>query len=125
MSAPTQVEVFAALGDPTRQELLGLLAAAERAPAAALAAPLAITRQAVEKHLGVLERAGLVRTERSGRRVSYAVRTEALAESAAWLQDLAAAWDRRLTAVKAAAEAATEPSRRNRVQTPSRRRWRR
>ena len=102
------VEVFAALGDPTRQELLTLLGRQQASTAAALAAPLAVTRQAVEKHLRVLDRAGLVDSRHVGRRVHYAVRPDALRRSAAWLTDVAAGWDRQLAMVKVAAEQAEQ-----------------
>lgn len=104
MSAPP-LEVFAALADPTRQRMLTLLADHDHGSAAALTGPLALTRQAVEKHLRVLERAGVVARRRDGRRVSYAVRSDTLRTSAAWLDELARGWDRRLAAVKQAAEA--------------------
>jgi DNA-binding transcriptional ArsR family regulator len=97
------VEVFAALGDPTRQRLLETVAQGDRTTAD-MAALLDITRQAVEKQLRVLEQAGLVRRQRLGRRVQYAVRPAALSETATWLSALADTWDRRLAAVKALAE---------------------
>jgi len=97
-------EVFAALGDPTRQHLLELLAERGRASATTLAGPLGVTRQAVNKHLAVLERAGLVGSVRQGREVLYAVRRIELDRSAAWLLERAERWDRRLAALKAAAE---------------------
>jgi len=105
MSQAALADVFAALGDPNRQRLLELLAAGGRASATTLAAPIAVTRQAVDKHLRVLERAGLVSSARAGRQVMYAVRGEEFERSAAWLRDVAASWDRRLAAIKAAAEA--------------------
>jgi DNA-binding transcriptional ArsR family regulator len=103
VSTAPPVEVFAALGDPTRQRLLEAVAGSERS-AADLASLLVITRQAVEKQLRVLEQAGLVQRVQLGRRVRFAVRTEALAETATWLSALADTWDRRLFAVKALAE---------------------
>lgn len=103
LSDDASVAVFAALGDPTRQRLLTAVARGDGS-AGELAELLAVTRQAVEKQLRVLERAGLVERVRLGRRVSFAVRTQALAESASWLCDLADAWDRRLSAVKVLAE---------------------
>jgi DNA-binding transcriptional ArsR family regulator len=104
VSTAPPVEVFAALGDPTRQRLLEAVAVSESS-AADLATLLAITRQAVEKQLRVLEQAGLVQRVHLGRRVRFAVRTEALEETATWLSSLADTWDRRLAAVKALAEA--------------------
>jgi DNA-binding transcriptional ArsR family regulator len=63
-----------------------------------------VSRQAVTKHLQVLEGVGLLRSRRTGREVLYVVRPEALARQARWLDDVAAAWERRLASVKAAAE---------------------
>ena len=102
------VEVCAALGDPTRQRLLDVVAQGGGS-AAEMAVLLDITRQAVEKQLRVLEEAGLVQRVRLGRRVRFAVRTEALAETATWLSSLADTWDRRLAAVKALAESDATP----------------
>jgi DNA-binding transcriptional ArsR family regulator len=102
---PEPVAVFAALGDPTRQRLLVAVAAGEPS-AADLAALLAITRQAVEKQLRILEQAGLVRREHLGRRVRFAVRAETLSDTAHWLAVLADTWERRLAAVKVLAESA-------------------
>ncbi|MFJ6793505.1 ArsR/SmtB family transcription factor [Streptomyces sp. NPDC091268] len=103
--------VLAALADPTRRHLLELLAARGEATATALAAPLPISRQAVVKHLGVLDAAGLVTAGRVGREVRYAVRPEALDVTARWMSALAADWDRRLARIKRVAEEAEqEPS---------------
>jgi len=97
------LEVFAALGDPTRQRLLDVVAGGGGS-AADMGALLDITRQAVEKQLRVLEQAGLVEREQLGRRVRFVVRTETLADTATWLAALATTWDRRLAAVRALAE---------------------
>jgi DNA-binding transcriptional ArsR family regulator len=97
-------EVFAALGDPHRLALVQQLSREGQATATALAAPLPVSRQAVTKHLRVLEGAGLLRTRRTGREVLYLVRPDALARQARWLDDVAAVWERRLKGVKAAAE---------------------
>ena len=73
MTATTVAEVFAALGDPNRQRILEQIVAQGRASATTLAAPLAVTRQAVDKHLRVLKRAGIIAPVRSGREVLYAL----------------------------------------------------
>ena len=104
------VEVFAALGDPNRHRLLELLGVRGQASASDLADPMMVSRQAVAKHLDVLERAGLVTSRREGRRVLYAVQRAALDGSAAWLTDAATRWDQALAAVKVAAEAAAAES---------------
>jgi DNA-binding transcriptional ArsR family regulator len=104
------VEVFAALGDPNRHRLLELLGVRGQASASDLADPMMVSRQAVAKHLDVLERAGLVNSHREGRRVLYAVQRAALVGSAAWLTEAATRWDQALAAVKVIAETAAAES---------------
>ncbi|GAA4547159.1 ArsR/SmtB family transcription factor [Amycolatopsis samaneae] len=97
-------EVLAALADPTRRQLLDRLAAHPSATATQLAGELPVSRQAVVKHLAVLDRAGLVSGWRDGRERRYRVRPEALADTARWLDHLAARWAGRLAAIKRIAE---------------------
>jgi DNA-binding transcriptional ArsR family regulator len=87
--------VFDALADPTRRRIVERLG---RAPASAgeVADGLPVTRQAVVKHLVVLEEAGLVRGERDGRRVVFRLTPGPFAQAAGWMHDVGAAWDRRL-----------------------------
>ncbi|MFE9629640.1 ArsR/SmtB family transcription factor [Streptomyces sp. NPDC006463] len=98
--------VLAALADPTRRRLLDLLAAQGEATATTLAEGVPVSRQAVVKHLAVLDAAGLVTCGRVGREVRYAVRPAALDATARWMTALAADWDRRLAHIKRVAEAA-------------------
>lgn len=102
--------VLAALADPTRRQLLDLLAAQGEATATTLAERLPVSRQAVVKHLAVLDAAGLVSGSRVGREVRYAVRSAALDATARWMASLAADWDRRLATIKRLAEAAEQDS---------------
>jgi DNA-binding transcriptional ArsR family regulator len=104
--------VLVALADPTRRQLLDLLAAQGEATATTLAERLPVSRQAVVKHLAVLDAAGLVSGGRVGREVRYAVRPAALDATARWMAALAADWDRRLANIKRVAEAAERDSRR-------------
>jgi DNA-binding transcriptional ArsR family regulator len=97
--------VFAALADPTRWRLLGTLAQQGEGTATTLAAELPVSRPAVIKHLGVLDRAGLVTRRRAGREVRFRVEPARLDATARQIAALAAAWDTRLTALKALAEA--------------------
>jgi DNA-binding transcriptional ArsR family regulator len=103
-------EVFVALADPTRRQVLDVLAARGEASATILAVELPVSRQAVVKHLAVLDRAGLVRGVRRGREVRYSVRPERLDATARWLAGLAAEWDARLAAIKRLAETDESPS---------------
>jgi DNA-binding transcriptional ArsR family regulator len=93
-------DVFAALGDPTRREVLEQVAARGEATATELAAVLPVTRQAVAKHLGVLAGAGLVEPRRAGRETRYAPTPEPLGDAIAWMADLGAQWDARLARLK-------------------------
>ncbi|MDQ1380075.1 MAG: hypothetical protein QOG65_1487 [Actinomycetota bacterium] len=87
--------VFDALADPTRRRIVEHLG---RAPAGAgeIAERLPVSRQAVVKHLAVLENAGLVRGERAGRRVVFRLTPGPFAQAAGWMHDVGAAWDGRL-----------------------------
>ncbi|WP_406394913.1 ArsR/SmtB family transcription factor [Streptomyces sp. NBC_00887] len=98
--------VLGALADPTRRRLLDLLAAQGEATATTLAEGLPVSRQAVVKHLAVLDAAGLVTGGRVGREVRYTVRPAALDATARWMATLATDWDRRLADIKRVAEAA-------------------
>jgi len=96
--------VFAALADPTRWQVLHMLAQQGDRTATALAAQMPVTRPAVIKHLTVLDRAGLVTRKRAGREVLYRAEPAQLDATARLLAELAVAWDRRLAALKALAE---------------------
>lgn len=98
-------DVLVALADPTRRLLLDLLAAQDAVTATTLAGRLPVSRQAIVKHLAVLEAAGLVVGHRVGREVRYSPRPAGLDATTRWMSALAAGWDRRLAVVKRAAEA--------------------
>ncbi len=102
--ADAVAEVFSALADPTRRRILDALAAHGEATATVLAAELPVSRQAIVKHLGVLDRAGLVAGHREGREARYRVIPERLGVTARWMDRVAAAWDTRLSAIKRLAE---------------------
>jgi DNA-binding transcriptional ArsR family regulator len=99
----TLVPVFAALGDETRWSILTALGEGD-ASASALAGRLPVTRQAIARHLGVLEEVGLVKPVRVGREVRYRVVGAELAATARRLDGIGAEWDRRLAAIKEIAE---------------------
>ena len=98
--------LWAAVADPMRRRLLDALLAHGEATATTLAGELPVTRQAVAKHLAVLDRAGLVEGRRQGREVRYAVRPERLDDATQWLARVAAEWDARLATIKRLAESA-------------------
>jgi DNA-binding transcriptional ArsR family regulator len=96
--------VLAALADPTRRQLLDALVEAGQATATTLAVHLPVSRQAVVKHLRILEATGLVRGVRAGREVRFEAVREPLDASSRWLAELSASWDRRLRMIKEKAE---------------------
>ncbi|MBO9532047.1 MAG: helix-turn-helix transcriptional regulator [Solirubrobacteraceae bacterium] len=107
-ASPTAV--FAALADPTRWQVLNLLAEHDGGTATSLAEQMPVSRVAVVKHLGVLGGAGLVDSRRDGREVRFSVVTDALQDTAMLLARLASEWDTRLAAIKQFAEADTPPT---------------
>jgi DNA-binding transcriptional ArsR family regulator len=111
---PEEDELWATVSEPTRRRLLDVLLEHGGATATALAREVPVTRQAVSKHLAVLERAGLVTGERRGRELRYAVQPERLDAAADSMARVAAIWDRRLERIKHLAEAADAQDKRSR-----------
>jgi DNA-binding transcriptional ArsR family regulator len=101
---PGPAPVFAALGDRTRMSLLTRLSDGEPRSIAALSADTQLTRQAVTKHLHVLEGAGLVRSLRAGRETRFAYRPERVQEARAYLDRVSAQWDAALERLRALVE---------------------
>lgn len=97
-----------AVADTSRRRVLDLLLQHGEGTPTALAAELPFTRQAVAKHLAVLDRAGLVASSRRGREVHYAVKPEHLDVAVRAMAKVAARWDARLDAIKRKAEKSVE-----------------
>jgi DNA-binding transcriptional ArsR family regulator len=98
-------ELFQALADPTRRGMVEVLLRDGSTSVPALSAGLPISRQAIAKHLGALEHAGLLeRLPGAGREVRYELRGEALAPATAWLREAESSWERRLGRLKGAME---------------------
>ena len=89
-------EVFGALADPTRREVMLSLAERPGLTASSLAGELPMTRQAVAKHLVALSSAGLVQSRREGRETRYTLTPAPLADAMAWMNEVGAEWDERL-----------------------------
>lgn len=95
MATATADRVFDALGDPTRRALVEQLS---RGPMSVsdLGKPFDITLAAVVQHVQVLERSGLVRTEKVGRVRTCWIEPAGLDAAEAWLDERRALWERRL-----------------------------
>ena len=98
-------DLWSAIGDPTRRRMLDLLLIEGDGTATTLSQQLPVTRQAVAKHLGVLDRVGLVRATSAGREKRYRVDDAQLARAVAQLSSVGSAWDARLQRIKRIAEA--------------------
>jgi DNA-binding transcriptional ArsR family regulator len=98
-------DLWSAIGDPLRRTMIDLLLAGGPATATSLSGKLPVTRQAVAKHLLVLDRAGLVHAAPAGRERHYRVDEAQLARAAAQLSAVGAGWDARLRRIKRIAEA--------------------
>ncbi|GAB3188694.1 ArsR family transcriptional regulator [Micromonospora palomenae] len=105
MTAAVDDDLWSAVGDPTRRRMLDLLLADGDGTATSLSERLPVTRQAIAKHLGVLDRVGLVRSTPAGRERRYRVDEAQLARAVAQLSSVGAAWDGRLRRIKRIAEA--------------------
>lgn len=93
------MDIFAALSDPTRRELIRTLAEGP-ATATQLSHRFPISRQAVTKHLAALDEAGLVDRNVAGREVRYSLRTERLETVSDWVTEVGASWDQRLSKLR-------------------------
>lgn len=98
-------DLWSAIGDPTRRRMLDLLLLDGDGTATTLGHQLPVTRQAVTKHLIVLDRVGLVRSVPAGRERRYRVDAAQLARAAAQMSSVGSAWDARLQRIKRIAEA--------------------
>ncbi len=95
--------LFAALGDETRLSLIARLGEGE-ASITGLTSGGVLTRQAVTKHLYVLEKAGLVSCARVGRESLWTLRRQRLEEAKAFLDHVSRQWDARLARLQAYVE---------------------
>jgi DNA-binding transcriptional ArsR family regulator len=104
VTARVDDELWSAVGDPTRRRILDLLLVDGRGTATSLSDQLPVTRQAVAKHLTVLDRVGLVHGATDGRERRYWVDDARLARAAAQLASVGSDWDGRLRRIARIAE---------------------
>ncbi|MGE0788070.1 MAG: ArsR/SmtB family transcription factor [Sandaracinaceae bacterium] len=96
--------LFFALGDGTRLSVVRKLAAGGALSATALSADAQVSRQAIAKHLRVLEDVGLVTHDKKGREVLYALETRRLEDARSYLDSVSASWDRAIDRLRALVE---------------------
>ena len=96
--------VFAALGDDTRLALLTRLCTGKRLSISQLAAGFKLTRQAITKHLHVLEGAGIVHAVRAGRESLFEFDPRPIKEMTNYLDRVSRQWDQSLARLKSFVE---------------------
>ncbi|HUB95320.1 MAG TPA: metalloregulator ArsR/SmtB family transcription factor [Stellaceae bacterium] len=96
--------VFAALGDETRLSLIATLGDGRRRSITGLTKGAKVTRQAITKHLRVLEQAGMVRRIREGRESLYELEPQPIADLKSYLDRVSEEWDATLARLKAFVE---------------------
>jgi DNA-binding transcriptional ArsR family regulator len=94
MSSAEPAELFFALGDETRLAVVRRLSSGVPLSATTLSSGAKVSRQAIVKHLQVLEGAGLVSHEKRGREVLYSLEARRLDEARAFIEAVSAGWDR-------------------------------
>lgn len=90
-------DVYAAIADPTRRQLLNLLAKADELPLHELTAQFEMGRTAVSKHLAILKEAGLVIARKEGRETRYRLNAAPLKEIQDWVSIYEGFWKERIS----------------------------
>jgi DNA-binding transcriptional ArsR family regulator len=108
--------VFFALGDGTRLSVLAKLGDGVLS-ATTLSRGARVTRQAILKHLQVLERAGLVTHKKSGREALYSIEARRIQQAQAFLEDISTSWDRAMNRLREMVEEQSPPKPRKRRET--------
>lgn len=98
------MDMFVALADPTRRNILELLAGSGELPATAIYEQFAITPQAISQHLKVLREAKLVEMEKRAQKHLYRLNAETLSQFEAWVQQTKQRWEESFAALDAVLE---------------------
>jgi DNA-binding transcriptional ArsR family regulator len=93
-------ELFAALGDETRLRLVSYLSGRSAMSITRLTAGSGVTRQAITKHLGVMQRSGLVTCSRAGRESLWELRRQGIEDAEHYLEAISKQWDVALERLK-------------------------
>ncbi len=101
---PAPASVFAALGDQTRLSLVAKLSRGRPSSISQLTAGSRLTRQAITKHLRVLERAGIVHSVRTGRESLFEFDPKRIEELKSYLDLVSQQWDQALARLKSFVE---------------------
>ena len=97
-------DVYSAVADPTRRQLLRLLADADELPLHEITARFPVGRTAISKHLAVLKEAGLVMDRKLGRETRYRLNAGPLREIEEWVSFYEGFWTERINHLKSLLE---------------------
>lgn len=96
MSPQPRRDIFQAIADPTRRAIISLLVLQAMTPNA-LAENFSISRQAISKHVRILDECGIIESRQQGREIYYQVPPEKLKSVADWIEQFRQLWEQRYT----------------------------
>jgi DNA-binding transcriptional ArsR family regulator len=102
--AATTSDVFNAIAEPRRREIVDLLGLGAEHDVTELVLKLGLPQPAVSKHLGVLRKVGVVDVHKAGQRRLYRLKPEELKPVHDWIQNFERLWTDQLASIKEAAE---------------------
>ena len=102
--AATTSDVFNAIAEPRRRQIVDLLAMGAERDVTELVLKLGLAQPAVSKHLGVLRKVGVVAVHKAGQRRLYRLNPQELKPVHDWIQNIERFWTDQLTSIKQAAE---------------------
>ena len=102
--AATTSDVFNAIAEPRRREIVDLLALGAQRDVTELVLKLGLSQPAVSKHLGVLRKVGVVAVHKAGQRRVYRLNPQELKPVYDWIQTFERFWTDQLASIKEAAE---------------------
>jgi DNA-binding transcriptional ArsR family regulator len=103
--AATTADVFNAIAEPRRREIIGLLAGRGAAPVGWLVDRTGLAQPAVSKHLGVLRKVGVVSVRKRGQQRLYRLEAEELRPVHAWVKTFEKYWTHQIASIRERAEA--------------------
>jgi DNA-binding transcriptional ArsR family regulator len=95
------MDIFSALADPTRRNIVRMLASNDQLTATKIYDNFHVSHQAISQHLKILREANLVYVEKNAQKRIYRLNTKAMVELDVWYQDISQRWSRRLDALDA------------------------
>jgi DNA-binding transcriptional ArsR family regulator len=94
------MDIFYALADPTRRQILEMLAQHGELPATKIYEQFSVSRPAISQHLQVLRQANLVQVEKRAQQRIYRVNSDAVMELEAWARQITQQWNERFDAIE-------------------------